>query len=153
MKGGIEFTSFSPISSSDLQLIVYAGNKDPVHRPVAGMQLFSYERYPSIQPELRETGAIVSKFALGPSCEGFDRDTAVLGFGSTAYHYRSMAIGHRVETLSANEIAIGVDDSVFRIGLSSLSISPAMLSSNGIDTFLKIKRDNGPMYGLKLQSI
>ena len=64
-----------------------------------------------------------------------------------------MAIGHRVETLSANEIAIGVDDSVFRIGLSSLSISPAMLSSNGIDTFLKIKRDNGPMYGLKLQSI
>jgi hypothetical protein len=81
MKGGIEFTSFPPISSSDLQLIVYAGNKDPVHRPVASMQLFSYERYPSIQPELRETGAIVSKFALGPSCEGFDRDTAVLGFG------------------------------------------------------------------------
>jgi hypothetical protein len=153
MKGGIEFTSFPPISSSDLQLIVYAGNKDPVHRPVAGMQLFSYERYPNIQPELRETGAIVSKFALGPSCEGFDRDTAVVGFGSTAYHYRSMAIGHRVETLSANEIAIGVDDSVFRIGLSSLSISPAMLSSNGIDTFLKIKSDTGNMYGLKLQSI
>jgi hypothetical protein len=151
MKSGIEFTSFSPVSSSDLQLIVYSGNKDPVHRPVAGMQLFSYERYPNVQPELKETGAVVSKFALGPSCEGFDRDTAVVGFGSTAYHYRSMAIGHRVETLSANEIAIGVDDSVFRIGLSSLSISPAMLSSNGIDTFLKIKQDNGSMYGLKLQ--
>jgi hypothetical protein len=62
-----------------------------------------------------------------------------------------MAIGHRVETLSAQEIAIGIDDSVFRVGLSSLSISPAMLSSNGVDTFLKIKSDNGPLYGLKLQ--
>jgi len=151
MKSGIEFSSFPAISSSDLQLFVYAGNKDPVHRPVAGMQLFSYERYPNIQPELKETGAVVSKFALGPSCEGFDRDTAVVGFGSTAYHYRSMAIGHRVETLSAQEIAIGIDDSVFRVGLSSLSISPAMLSSNGVDTFLKIKNDKGPLYGLKLQ--
>lgn len=151
LKSGIEFSSFPPTSSSNIQLFVYAGNKDPVHRPVAGMQLFSYERYPNVQPELKETGAIVSKFALGPSCEGFDRDTASIGFGSTAYHYRSMAIGQRVETLSANEIAIGVDDSVFRVGLSGLSISPAMLSSNGVDTFLKIRPDNGPVYGLRLQ--
>jgi hypothetical protein len=64
-----------------------------------------------------------------------------------------MAIGHRVETLSAQEIAIGIDESVLRVGLSSLSISPAMLSTNGVDTFLKIKRDNGPMYGLKLQPL
>jgi hypothetical protein len=153
MKSGIEFASFPPISSSDLQLYVYAGNKDPVHRPVAGLQLFSYERYPNIQPELKETGSVVSRFALGPGSEGFDRDTAVVGFGSTAYHYRSMAIGHRVETLSAQEIAIGIDESVLRVGLSSLSISPAMLSTNGVDTFLKIKRDNGPMYGLKLQPL
>jgi hypothetical protein len=153
MKSGLEFASFAPISSSDLQLYVYAGNKDPVHRPVAGLQLFSYERYPTTQSELKESGGVVSRFALGPSCEGFDRDTAVVGFGSTAYHYRSMAIGHRVETLSAQEIAIGIDESVLRVGLSSLSISPAMLSTNGVDTFLKIKRDNGPMYGLKLQPL
>ena len=62
-----------------------------------------------------------------------------------------MAIGHRVETLSAQEVAIGVDNSVLRVGLSGLSVSPAMLSSNGVDTFLKIKQDNGPLYGLKLQ--
>jgi hypothetical protein len=150
MKGGIEFNSFPPISASDLQLIVYAGNKDPVHRPVAGLQLFSYERYPSIQPELRETGAVVARFALGPSCEGMDRDTAAIGFGSTAYHRKSMAIGHRVETQSENEVAIGVDDSVLRVGLSSLTVSPAMLSSNGVDTFLKIKNESGIVYGLKL---
>ena len=35
--------------------------------------------------------------------------------------------------------------------ISQLTISPAMLSSNGVDTFLKIKQDNGPLYGLKLQ--
>jgi hypothetical protein len=153
LKNGIEYSSFPPVSSSNLQLIVYAGNKDPVHRPVAGLQLFSYERYPNIQPELKETGAVVSKFALGPSCEGFDRDTASIGFGSTAYHYRSMALGHRVETLSAEEIAIGIDQNVLRVTLSGLSVSTPMLSTNGVDTYLKIKQDNGTMYGLKLEII
>jgi hypothetical protein len=154
IKSGIEFSSFPPISSSDLQLFVYAGNKDPVHRPVAGMQLFAYERYPNIQSELKETGAIVSKFCLGPSCEGFDRDTAAIGFGSTAYHYRSIAIGHRVETLSAEEVVLGVDNSTLRIGNSAITVSPAMLSSNGVDTFLKVRNSNDNiMYGLKLQVI
>jgi hypothetical protein len=153
VKSGIEFSSFSPVSSSDLQLFVYAGNKDPVHRPVASMQLFAYERYPNVQSDLRETAAIVSKFCLGPSCEGFDRDTAAIGFNSTAYHYRSMAIGHRIETISEQEVAMGIDQNVLRITLSGLSVSSPMLSTNGVDTYLKIKQDNGATYGLKLEAI
>ena len=153
IKSGLEFTSFPPTSSSVLQLFVYAGNKDPVHRPVASMQLFSYERYPNVQPELRESAAIVSKFCLGPSCEGFDRDTSAIGFNSTAYHYRSMAIGHRIETIANQEVAIGIDANVLRITLSGISVSSPLLSSNGVDTYLKIKQDNGTMYGLKLEVI
>ncbi len=120
VKSGIEFANFSALSSSEKQFFVYAGNKDPVHRPVASMQLFSYERYPQIQSELRETAGIVSKFCLGPSCEGFDRDTAAIGFNSTAYHYRSMAIGNRIETQNEAEVAIGVDNSVMRVTLSGV---------------------------------
>jgi hypothetical protein len=154
LKSGLEFSSFPSTSSSNIQLFVYAGNKDPVHRPVAGMQLFAYERYPNIQPDLKETGAIVSKFALGPSCEGFDRDTAAIGFGSTAYHYRSIAIGHRVETLSAEEVVLGVDNTTLRIGNSAITVSPAMLSSNGVDTFLRVRNtNNNIIYGLRLQVI
>jgi hypothetical protein len=154
VKSGIEFTSFPPTSASDIQLIVYAGNKDPVHRPVASMQLYSFERYPNVQPELRESSAIVSKFCLGPSCEGFDRDTAAIGFNSTAYHYRSMAIGHRIETLSAEEIAIGIDNSVMRIGLSGVEYKNVKFtgdvvnsnSSTATNSYLKIFVNNQVKY-------
>lgn len=153
MKTGIEFLDIPATSYTEKQVYVYFGNKDPVHRPIASHQTWHFERYPTINPDFKQTGGIVSKFGIGPSCEGMDIDTASIGFGSTAYHRRSMAIGHKVETLSAEEIAIGVDNSVFRVGLSGLAISPAMLSSNGVDTFLKIKSDNGQQYGLKLQLI
>lgn len=115
MKSGIEFLAFPPVSASDKQIYVYAGNKDPVHRPIASMQLYHYERYPTRNPDFKETGGIVSKFCLGPSCEGFDKETSAIGFYSTAYHYRSMAIGQRVQTTQPNQIAIGVDDSTLLV--------------------------------------
>jgi len=138
IKSGIEFSSFSPVSSTDLQLFVYAGNKDPVHRPVASMQLFAYERYPNVQSDLRETAAIVSKFCLGPSCEGFDRDTSAIGFNSTAYHYRSMAIGHRIETDREQQIKVGIDDSTLAVNLTGVEISKILdvkssILSGGVD--------------------
>ena len=64
----------------------------------------------------------------------------------TAYHYRSMAIGHRIETLSAEEIAIGIDNSVLRIGLSSVDYKDVKFTgdvvssetSTATNSFLKI---------------
>jgi len=171
IKSGLSLTSQSALSSSDKQIFVYAGNKDPVHRPVPGLQLFTFERYPTYQPELKETGGIVSKFALGPSCEGFKKETAIVGFNSTCYHQRTMALGHNAETTEENQVVIAADNSILRLGNTSLlsllsgstnvftverdgslNVNSNALSSNGTNTFLKLK-SGATTYGLKLDVI
>jgi hypothetical protein len=163
--------NFSSTSSSLKEIFVYSGNKDPVHRPVPGLQAWSFERYPTYQPDLKETGGVVSKFAIGPSCEGLKKDTATVGFGSTCYHEKTMALGHKAETTESNQVVIAANESILRLGNTSLlsllsgstnvfvverdgslTVNSSALSSNGVDTFLKLS-SNGINYGIKLQLI
>ena len=171
VKSQLELVNFATLSSSNKEIYIYSGNKDPVHRPVPGLQTWFFERYPTYQPDLKETGGVVRRFAIGPSCEGLQKDTGVIGFGSTCYHEKSMAIGHKAETTEDNQVVIAADDSIMRLGNTSLltllsgttdvfkvesdgslAVTNTALSSNGINTYLKLKSGT-TTYGLKLDVI
>lgn len=171
LKSQLELHNFSALSSSNKEIYIYSGNKDPVHRPVPGMQTWFFERYPTYQPDLKETGGVVRRFAIGPSCEGLQKDTGVVGFGSTCYHEKSMAIGHKAETTENNQVVIAADNSIMRLGNTSLlallsgstnvfkverdgslEVTNTALSTNGINTYLKLK-SGAITYGLKLDVI
>lgn len=172
VKSGLELASTSiPELENISQVYIYPGNKDPVHRPMPGLQLYSYERYPANNVQFKEQSGMVSKFAIGPVSEALKRDSAVVGFNSTSYHSKSMAIGHRAETTENNQITIAANESILRLGNTSLlsllsgstnvfvverdgslNVNNSALSSNGTNTYLKLKSGSNT-YGLKLDII
>lgn len=71
-------------------------------------------------------------------------ETTLVGYDNTTLTFQQSAV-------VLNSLLTQISGTEIQMNSTNLTVSPAMLSSNGVDTFLKLKQNNGSMYGLKLQ--
>lgn len=59
--------------------VIVRGNQDPVHRMLASLQAFMFERKPSGNTS-ESTNNRIFRYGVGPNCIGFAEDAAAVGF-------------------------------------------------------------------------
>lgn len=169
----LTFMDLDPIGAAGWSL--YRGNTDVVHQQTPADAGFTLHR--SIFPNNRGLAqGVITQGSFGGLCNanteyqpafayGFDVSveadfTAAFGQKLINNTPKTTLVGYENTTLNFQQSSVVLNSPItqisgteIQINSTNLTVSPAMLSSDGVDTFLKIQDNSGTVYGLKLQLI
>lgn len=154
---------------------IHIGNTDSVHQQTFGD--IGWYMHRNIYPNNRGTAqGVITQGVYGGlnDVHWFAEKAFAYGWNNSAEVDNTIAIGFETKNRTLSSVEIGYEETKARfqkenttiisqttqmsgtelsLDLDHLTVTANMLSSDGIDTFLKVKHENGTMYGLKLQAI